>query len=281
MVMIDISALNIKPEILIKIIRVAVMLVILEVLYQIITKSIKKVLLNKIKSKRQRSNVIVFFNILRYLFIFLIILILIFTYTGSWTGLGISAGLLTAALGWALQRPITGIAAWIMVVTKKPFSIGDRIIIGSVKGDVSDITLTHIYLKEIGGTVGGEESSGRIILVPNSVLFEQNIVNYTMQDEFILSEVRTLVTYESNLDEAVKICKEAAGKVTRDVLNEVPEKPVVRTFFKDSGIVVKVRFFTKTDDKIKAESDITQAIFEMVKESKNVDIAYPHIQIVK
>jgi small-conductance mechanosensitive channel len=168
-----------------------------------------------------------------------------------------------------------------MVVTKKPFSIGDRIIIGSVKGDVSDITLTHIYLKEIGGTVGGEESSGRIILVPNSVLFEQNIVNYTMQDEFILSEVRTLVTYESNLDEAVKICKEAAGKVTRDVLNEVPEKPVVRTFFKDSGIVVKVRFFTKTDDKIKAESDITQAIFEMVKESKNVDIAYPHIQIVK
>ncbi|MDP7141366.1 MAG: mechanosensitive ion channel family protein [Candidatus Woesearchaeota archaeon] len=279
--MIDISALNIKPEILIKIIRVAVMLVILEVLYQIITKSIKKVLLNKIKSKRQRSNVIVFFNILRYLFIFLIILILIFTYTGSWTGLGISAGLLTAALGWALQRPITGIAAWIMVVTKKPFSIGDRIIIGSVKGDVSDITLTHIYLKEIGGTVGGEESSGRIILVPNSVLFEQNIVNYTMQDEFILSEVRTLVTYESNLDEAVKICKEAAGKVTRDVLNEVPEKPVVRTFFKDSGIVVKVRFFTKTDDKIKAESDITQAIFEMVKESKNVDIAYPHIQIVK
>tara|TARA_Y100000310_G_scaffold83483_1_gene80162 strand:- start:7781 stop:8623 length:843 start_codon:yes stop_codon:yes gene_type:complete len=279
--MIDISMLNIKPEIVVKIIRVAVVLVILEVLYQVITKSIKKVLLNKVKSKRQRSNVIVFFNILRYLFIFLIILILIFTYTGSWTGIGISAGLLTAALGWALQRPITGIAAWIMVVTKKPFTIGDRIIIGSVKGDVSDITLTHIYLKEIGGTVGGEESSGRIILVPNSVLFEQNIVNYTMQDEFILSEVRTLVTYESNLNNAVKICKEAAEKVTRNALNEVPEKPIVRTFFKESGIVVKVRFFTKTDDKIKAESDITQAIFEMVKESKNVDIAYPHIQIVK
>ncbi len=76
---------------------------------------------------------------------------------GSFAGLGIFAGLFSAAMGWALQRPITRAVAWLMIVTRGLVRIGDRILVGQVKGDVKDITLTHIYMEEIGGTIHSEE----------------------------------------------------------------------------------------------------------------------------
>jgi len=177
---------------------------------------IKRFLLKYAKSKKQISNVKIFSKVVTYTFLLILIILAIISLGGSFTGVGIWIGLLSAALGWALQKPITGIAAWIMVVVKRPFVIGDRVIIGSVRGDVVDISLTHIYLSEIGGIVGGEENSGRIILVPNSILFEQNIINYTSKDEFILDQVAVTVTYESNLDKAVDIIKKVSERVLKE-----------------------------------------------------------------
>jgi len=86
--------------------------------------------------------------------IFLSRLIFIFlAFSRSLTGIGVSAGLLLAALAWALQRSITGIAVWLMIIIKRPFEIGEIIIIGDIKGDVADITLTQIHIKEIGGVL--------------------------------------------------------------------------------------------------------------------------------
>jgi len=54
-------------------------------------------------------------------------------FVGDASSIALKAGLLTAALGWTLQRPITGTAAWIMVVVARLFTIGDRIIVCVVK----------------------------------------------------------------------------------------------------------------------------------------------------
>ena len=71
--------------------------------------------------------------------------------------MGLTAAFLSMVLGWSLQRPVTGVAAWLMVMIKRPFQIGDRIIIQGVRGDVLDISPTHVLLGEVGGTIGGEE----------------------------------------------------------------------------------------------------------------------------
>ena len=86
-------------------------------------------------------------------------------------------------LGWSLQAPVTGIAAWLMLILKHPFKIGDRVIIAGITGDVMDITLTHVILNQVGGTVSSEERSGRGILIPNAILFAQTITNYTLEEE--------------------------------------------------------------------------------------------------
>jgi small-conductance mechanosensitive channel len=192
--------------------------------------------------------------------------------------------LLSAALGFALQRPITNVAAWIMIIFKRPFEIGDRIIITmsdeKIRGDVKDITLSHIYLEESGGTVQSDDNSGRIIIVPNHFLFEYSVINYTLQHDFILDEVITTVTYDSDLDLANKICLQAAKKVTKEFKKEVPKNQFIRNFFEPSGVNVHARYYVPARRRQEISSQITYEIFKAINKEKKVEIAYPHTEIV-
>lgn len=268
-------------ENLIPVLRTIITIVVVFIILNFIFNRIKRRLVVLARTKKQKSNVEIFSKLLKYLLVLILLLAAIFSYSGSLTGLGIGIGLFSAALGWALQRPITGIAAWIMIVTKRPFEIGDRILIGETKGDVVDISLTHIHLSEIGGTIASEEISGRIIMIPNSILFEQKIINYTLQNEFILDEATSLITYESDLEKAKKICYNAALKFLDKELKEKKELPFVRVFQSDSGIQVKVRYKVRVSKRIEILSNIHNEIINKIKEAKGVKVAYPHVHLIK
>ncbi|MDP3987355.1 MAG: mechanosensitive ion channel family protein [Nanoarchaeota archaeon] len=252
-------------------------------IYIIAREFVKKKLYSKVRTKTTRHNVTIFANIITYIFVIVGVLAVIFSYTGNVFSIGLTAGLLSAALGWALQRPITGIAAWIMVVFAKPFKIGDRIVVGGVRGDVSNITLTHIYLREFGGTIGGEETSGRVIMVPNSVLFEKDLINYTLQDEYILDEVTFAITFESNIDKAKDVCVKAVKRVLRKIKDPAYKKfpkPYMRFNFQNSGVDVRIRYHVPADRRLEYSSRITEEIFRTIQAEKSVDYAYPHTEIV-
>ncbi len=255
-----------------------VSLAIVYIVFKFLLMLSKRALLKKARTKKQKSNIEIFARIVQYLFILILILFAIFSFGGDLTGFGLAAGLFSAALGWALQKPITGIAAWILMVVKRPFDIGDRIIIGNVRGDVDDISLTHIYLKETGGIVGGEENSGRIVMVPNSIMFEQNIINYTLQDVFTLSEVVVSITYESNLEKAREIALKAANKYTKDF--QAKKNPYIRNFFQANGVNVHVRYFVPAKNIQKVSSDVTAEIHREVSKARDVEFAYPHTEVL-
>jgi small-conductance mechanosensitive channel len=265
----------------IPIVRTIITIIVLIMAFNFILHFVKKALLKRVKSKRQISNVEVFSSVFKYIFLLVLIISAIFSYTGSFTGLGLTLGFISAALGWALQKPITGMAAWIMIVIKRPFVIGDRIIIGDVKGDVTDITLTHIYIGEIGGIVAGEESSGRIIMVPNSILFEQKIINYThSRDEYILDQVVVPITFESNLGKATEIALESSKKLTKEFIEITKKDPYVRTFFQPNGINVHVRYYSPAKRLQEISSLMTKEIFDRIMKTKEVEFAYPHTEIL-
>lgn len=254
-------------------------LVIIIAVYILLNTFLKKTLLKKVKSKKMKHNVIVFVSVASYLFLFISLILLVISVTGSFVSAGITAGLLTAALGWALQRPITGIAGWIMVLIAKPFQIGDRIIIGSVKGDVSNITLSHIFLSEFGGTTGGEETSGRTIIIPNAVLFEQNVVNYTSHNEYILDEVGFTITFSSDIEAAKKISIKAAEKITKEFVERVPSTPFIRSSFQQSGVDIRIKYYTIASKRQEINSDITEEIFKEINKNKDVHFAFQHTEV--
>ena len=98
---------------------------------------------------------------------------------------------------------------WLILVIKKLFTLEDRVVISDVKGDIKDITLTQIFLNEIGGTIDGEEKSGRTVMLPTSIIFDEEVINYTEKDEYILDEVIVAITYKSNLEKNEKITIES------------------------------------------------------------------------
>ena len=249
------------------------------VVYVMVNTIIKATLLKKARTKKMKHNVIVFSSLISYFFIFVSIIFLVVSIAGGFVGLGVTAGLLTAALGWALQRPITGIAGWLMVIVTKPFEIGDRIIIGNVRGDVTNITITHVYLSEFGGTIGGEELSGRKVIIPNSVLFEENIINYTSQNEYILDEVVFTITHDSNIEKAKEIAKKGAKKVTKKFTKYNQKKPFVRCNFQPSGIDIRVRYYTIASVRQETNSKITEEIFKEITKEEIVKLAYQHTEV--
>lgn len=258
------------------IIFAAVVLIAVFISYKLLTRSITNALSNSIKRKQ---DVKTFLNLWRYSFFVVAAILILISFSGSLTTFGISVGFFSVMLGWALQKPITGIAAWLMIVTQRPFRIGDRIIIDEHIGDVADIRLFYIVLNEIGGTVEGEEQSGRAIHIPTSILFDKNLVNYTMHDPFILDEVSATVTYESNLAKAQELAVECAKEITKEILPDVKEKPFARVSFKDSGIDVKVRYYTIADKRQKVASEITEKIHEKISKARDIEFAYPHIEL--
>ncbi|MFH1572207.1 MAG: mechanosensitive ion channel family protein [Gemmatimonadota bacterium] len=242
----------------------------------------------------KEDNVQNFLFIWRYLWLMSGAIFGIVSFSGSLATLGISAAFLGMVLGWSLQAPVTGVAAWLMIIMKRPFKIGDRVIIAGIIGDVVDITLTHVLLNQVGGTIGGEEKSGRGVLIPNATMFGQIIYNYTLEGvrggqgggaetantpNYILDEVPIRLTYQSDFDEAERIFLDAARQVTGDIIRDSGEAPFIRAELFDSGIVVRLRYQTQAKDRQRISSDIVRIIIREFAVSPTVEFCYPHVSL--
>lgn len=267
-------------DLIFKILRTAVFVLLFYSVFVFISKKLKARILKRVKGKKNKSNVKIFFQSLNYLVLALAVVFGVISFVGSMSGVGIAAGLLTASLGWALQRPITGFAAWIMIVLKRPFEIGDRIIVAGIKGDVIDISLTHVHIGEIGGTINSEETSGRVILIPNSRLFEENIINYTSTSEEILDVVHFVITFDSDLSEAEKISLKTAEEVLKRYNTKKDHQPYIREFFNPNGIQIQLRYYTEAFKREEISGEITKGIVKKVNASEKIRFAYAHTEVI-
>ncbi len=250
---------------------------VLVIIYRLLSKTLLKHFEEKGVKQDERKN---FFLFWRYGWYTLGIVLLLVSFSGSIAGLGISAAFLGLIMGWSLQAPVTGLAGWLMIILKRPFKIGDRIIIAGITGDVTDINLTHIVLNQVGGTIGGEERSGRAVLIPNATLFGQIIYNYTSESHYLLDEVVINVTFESDMEEANKILLLSAEEVTGDVMRKTNEKPFIRTEIMEYGVRLRLRYKAFAKDRQRTTSEISVRILKGFRASDKVAFAYPHTEIV-
>jgi hypothetical protein len=80
-------------------------------------------------------------------------------------------GLLSAGIAIALKDPLINIAGWVYILARKPFNVGERIEINNVAGDVIDIRIFQFSILEIGNWVQADQSTGRVLHIPNGVIF--------------------------------------------------------------------------------------------------------------
>ena len=215
-----------------------------------------------------------FFFLWRYVFMFSIGAVIIFLFSDTIGLLGISLTFMMTLLGWGIRNPITNLAVWLLVILKKPYKIGDRVILGETIGDVRNISVMYTQLNQVGGTIGGEEKSGRSVMIPNQHLFRWNVINYTRDEKYILDEVIIRLTYHSDITRAEQIMCEQAAEVTADICAEIGEVPYVRFEFIPSGVLAKLRYRVLAVKRQETSTLIVERIFEQFHSESTIQFAY-------
>ena len=123
--------------------------------------------------------------------------------------LSVALGILGAGLAFALQEIIGSFAGWVTIITGRPFTIGDRVETGGIRGDVVDIGLLRTTLMETGNWLSGDHNTGRIVTVSNAFIFKEPLFNYSRHLGYVWDEVIVPVTYESDWQKASQIMTDA------------------------------------------------------------------------
>ena len=200
-------------------------------------------------------------------------------------------GLVTAGVAIALQDLIKSMAGWGFILWRKPFAVGDRIEVGKHRGDVIDIRIFKFTLMEIGNWVDADQSTGRVLHLPNSLILSEVIANYSKGFELIWNEIPVLVTFESNWEKAKGILTEIAEKfgtrLTSDAEKRVKEAskrymifytkltPIVYTAVKDSGVMLTLRYLVEPRQRRGNEQAIWEHILREFSKCDDIDFAYP------
>lgn len=200
-------------------------------------------------------------------------------------------GLLSAGLAIALRDPIVNLAGWLFIIWRRPFDVGDRIQMGEHRGDVIDVRIFQFTLMEIGNWVEADQSTGRVIHIPNGKVFQDTQANYSKGFQHIWNEIPVLVTFESNWQKAKSILTDIATKDAERLSQAAEERirvaarkfmifythlsPVVYTSIADSGVLLTVRYLCEPRRRRSTEEQIAEDILEQFAECDDIDFAYP------
>lgn len=156
-------------------------------------------LLPRIPNPAARFNVR---RVMKLVVAILLVLSLVSVFFAGWYAAVVSVGVISLILGLALQTPITSFFAWIYILIRRPFRVGDRIRIGDATGDVIDVSYLDTTLWEFGGEfLSTDHPSGRLIKFPNSLVLNSIVYNYSWAlFPYIWNEITVQIAYESDLE---------------------------------------------------------------------------------
>ncbi len=200
-------------------------------------------------------------------------------------------GLVSAGLAVAMHDTIANLAGWGFIMWRRPFKVGDRIQIGAVTGDVIDTRMLQFSVIEIGNWVASDQSTGRIVHVPNSKVLREPICNYETGFEYIWHEIPVLITFESNWQKAkqilIDIVNAKAGHLSEGAQKQIRRAamryliyfehltPIVYTTVKESGVLLTMRYIVKPRERRGSEQSVWEAVLSAFAEHDDISLAYP------
>ncbi|MEX0684535.1 MAG: mechanosensitive ion channel domain-containing protein [Balneolales bacterium] len=206
-------------------------------------------------------------------------------------------GLIAAGLAIALRDIVADTAAWLYLIWRKPFEIGDRIEIGNIKGDVVDKRLFKFTLVEIENWVDAEQSTGRIMHIPNHKVFSDAIANYTADFQFIWNEIPVRLTFESDWKKAKVLLQEIADKHSANISNKAKTQlrktaktymivytiltPTVYTTVKEFGPLLTIRYLTNPRTRRGTQQQIWEDILTEFEKHDDIQFAYPTSRFIR
>jgi len=153
----------------------------------------------------------------------------------NWYAALAAFGIGSIIIGLAVQTPMKSFIAWIYILVRQPYRVGDRIQIGEATGDVIDVGYLDTTLWEFGGKyISGDHPSGRVIKFPNEQVLDEIVYNYSWPlFPYIWNEIKFPVAFNADLEFIAstmqKVTEEELGKemidrvqTFRDLLARTP-----------------------------------------------------------
>ncbi|MCP4441838.1 MAG: mechanosensitive ion channel [Aureispira sp.] len=267
-----------------KLLVTGIILILLWLLRRLVTRSISRTQLNpmtKYNWNKTSSYIIYIGGVIG----------IAFTWSNHFESFATFLGLLSAGLAIAFKDPIVNVAGWYYIIFQKPFKVGDRIQIGAEKGDVIDTNWFQFTIIEIGNWVNDEQSTGRIIHIPNSKVFSTPLANYNAGIDHIWNEIDVLITFESDWKRGKQLFLEVllrhAPQVSDQAQKELSSSsgeyliyykkftPIVYTQVKDCGVLLSLRYLCEPKQRRTSTSLIWETILDIVNDDPSLDFAYP------
>lgn len=191
------------------------------------------------------------------------------------------AGILAVAVGFASQHSLSNVISGLFIVIFKPYKINDRITItGQRTGIVEDITLRHTVIRDF---------ENQRIVIPNSVISDQTVINADMVDQRFLKFVEFSISYDSDIDLAKDIIRKHAmdhplridGRTPEQIQEGIPEVQVRVVSLAESSVVIRAWVWTASmGDAFAVMCDMYEGVKKEFDRS-SIEIPFPHRTIVQ
>ena len=215
-------------------------------------------------------------------------------------------GLVTAGLAFALQQVVTSIAGYFVILRGATFTVGDRISMGGVRGDVLQLGFIQTTIMEMGQPppvqgaepamwVKSRQFTGRIVTVSNSKIFSEPVFNYTRDFPFIWEEMTLPISYKDDRKRVEQILLDAAARYGEDPnamaadakvelqrrfsIEQIDLEPKVFFRITDNWLELTVRFIVGTH-RIRGAKDAMSRFIVDELDTANIGIASATYDIV-
>ncbi|MBX7494109.1 mechanosensitive ion channel [Qipengyuania sp. 1NDW9] len=175
-------------------------------------------------------------NLVKYALWAMVIVTVLTQFGVETTSILAALGGMALAIGLALQGTLSNVASGVMILVQRPFKIGEAISAGSVTGVVQQIGLFTTELKQFDGL---------FVMVPNSQLWNQAIVNFH-RHPIRRFELIVGIAYGDSMEQARKVLLEIAAADERVLAD--PEPVAFVASLDDSSVGIGLRVWCETAD---------------------------------
>lgn len=242
-------------------------------------------------------------KIINFAYITIIAIILLLSYMSNITYLVTFLGFVSAGLAFAMRDLFMSVLGWFVIVIGGGLHVGDRIRVHrdntTYVGDILDISMTRITLLEdvTLNTYMETRRAGRIIFIPNNLVFTTIISNYTHGGmTTVWDGIDFTITFDSNHKKAIEIATEVARKHSkphietgkkrmmqlkeRYSIKRISLEPRVYNMIEPNGMKISIWYQSNAITTLNLRSSISGEIIELLAKEQDIKIAYPTTKIV-
>lgn len=180
------------------------------------------------------------------------------------SSLAVIFGLLSVGIGFGLQNITSNFISGLIVLFERPISVGDRVSVGGVEGDVIEINIRATKIRTLNNIS---------IIVPNSEFVASNVINYSHGDSTYRLDLSVGVSYNSDLDVVLKALQEVIDE-NNEILS-YPESQIHLAEFGDSSWNMQIRVWIPDVKRYPiTRNELNQAIVHKFRE-REIEIPFP------